>query len=290
MTEAIDYELPTLPALRVGTGRAMLAIGAVSVTAVGFLFWLLYFRAAGGTSSSVVAALPAVNATLNALSSVLLILGYRAVRRRNYQRHVTFMMAAVGSSLLFLVSYVVYHSFHGDTKFTAQGPCTAGLLLRAHHAHSPVGHRRADDLTSLWLSLSGRLAAHRRVSRWTFPIWLYVSVTGVLIFVLLKVFNPPGGFRMIPPMRHTLIATVVFLANATVALACPLCKDSVPTSDAQSAGGLPGGFNNSIYLLLGSLFCVIGLMSWTLVKGARSTNVNTSGRRAFPVIPPKQPD
>ena len=89
------------------------------------------------------------------------------------------------------------------------------------------------------------------------------------------------------PMRRTLIATIVLLASAAPALACPLCKDSVPASDAQSAGGLPGGFNNSIYLMLGSLFCVIGMVAWTLVKASRNPGA-TSGRRAFPVVPPKK--
>jgi putative membrane protein len=194
MTDApIDYEIPSLPALRVGTGRAMLAIGVISVAAVAFLFWLLYFRSAAGHKSAVVAALPAVNATLNAISSVLLILGYRAVKRRDYRLHVTFMMAAVASSLLFLVSYIVYHSFHGDTKFGGRGivrPVYFFVLI-THILLSVVVVPMI--LTSLWLSLSGRLAAHRRVSRWTFPIWLYVSVTGVLIFVMLKLFNPPAG-------------------------------------------------------------------------------------------------
>ena len=89
--------------------------------------------------------------------------------------------------------------------------------------------------------------------------------------------------------RQTLIAaTFVLLARAGVALACPMCKDSVPASDAQSAGGLPGGFNSSIYLMLGALFCVIGMVAWTLVKGSRSTGVPGSSRRAFPVVPPKQ--
>ena len=89
------------------------------------------------------------------------------------------------------------------------------------------------------------------------------------------------------PMRRMLIATLVVLASAAPALACPMCKDSVPASDAQSAGGLPGGFNSSIYLMLGALFCVIGMITWTLVKGSRGAG-STSARRAFPVGPPKQ--
>ena len=174
-----------------GAGKAIAAIGIVSLAAVAFLFWLIYFRAAAGHSSAVSAALPAVNATLNAISAVLLVAGYLAVRRRRYRRHVTLMLAAVGSSALFFVSYVVYHSFQGDTKFTATGVVRPiyFFVLITHIVLSVVVVPMI--LTSLWLSLSGRMAAHRKVSRWTLPIWLYVSVTGVLIFVMLKLFNAP---------------------------------------------------------------------------------------------------
>jgi hypothetical protein len=93
------------------------------------------------------------------------------------------------------------------------------------------------------------------------------------------------------PMRPTLIATFVLLLNTATLLACPMCKDSVPASDAPSAGGLPGGFNSSIYLMLGSLFCVIGMITWTLVKGSRSAGGSSpSPRRAFPIIPPTKQD
>jgi len=169
----------------------MTIIGAISLAAVAFLFWLIYFRAAAGHSSAVVAALPAVNASLNALSAILLISGYVAVRRKNYARHIAFMLGAVGSSALFFVSYVVYHSFQGDTKFLATGVVRPVyfFILISHIVLSVVVVPMI--LTSLWLSFSGRMATHKRVSRWTLPIWLYVSVTGVLIFVMLKLFNVP---------------------------------------------------------------------------------------------------
>jgi putative membrane protein len=187
--DATTVQIPALKSL--GAGRAMAIIGAVSVAAVGFLFWLIYFRPAAGHSSAVVAALPAVNASLNALSAILLTSGYLAVRRRHYARHIAFMLAAVGSSALFLVSYVVYHSFHGDTKFLGSGivrPVYFFILI-SHIVLSVVVVPMI--LTSLWLAFSGRLKAHKRVSRWTLPIWLYVSVTGVLIFAMLKLFNAP---------------------------------------------------------------------------------------------------
>ena len=188
MTDALQQV--QIPALRgVGAGKAMAAILAVSAGVVGFLFWLIYFKPAAGESSRLVAALPAVNATLNGLSTVFLILAYVAVRQRRYNRHVTFIFAAIASSTLFFISYVVYHHFHGDTKFLTQG------LIRPIYYFVLISHIVLSVLvvplilTSLYLALAGKLATHKRVSRWTMPVWLYVSVTGVLIFVMLKAFN-----------------------------------------------------------------------------------------------------
>ena len=83
-------------------------------------------------------------------------------------------------------------------------------------------------------------------------------------------------------MKPIWSSIVVVLLTAAPALACPMCKDSVPASDAQSAGGLPSGFNNSIYLMLAGLFCVMGFLAFTIVKGVRGAN--TSTRSAFPVV------
>jgi len=78
-----------------------------------------------------------------------------------------------------------------------------------------------------------------------------------------------------------LVATFSLTASAA-AWACPLCKDAIPSSDAQAPGGVPGGFNTTIYLMLGSLFCVIGLISMTLIRGARG-NAAARGGRGFPI-------
>jgi hypothetical protein len=82
-----------------------------------------------------------------------------------------------------------------------------------------------------------------------------------------------------------LLVTVLTLGLQAAALACPFCKDSIPTSDAQATGGVPSGFNNSIYLMLGGMFCVLGMIAFTLVKGARSSaGVRPSEpRRGFPL-------
>jgi putative membrane protein len=180
-----------IPALRSIAGpKVVAAIALLSVALLGFLVWLLYVKQSAGHTSAVVAALPAVNASMNALSSIFLVTAYVAVRRRNYARHIRFIFAALGSSTLFFVGYVVYHNFHGDTKFLGTGVVRPlyFFVLITHIVLSAVVVPMV--LTSLYLALSGKLATHRRVSRFTFPIWLYVSLTGVLIFVMLKAFNP----------------------------------------------------------------------------------------------------
>ena len=188
MTE-LDYQPLQIPLLRsASNARAVSFILLLSGTVVAFLVWLIYFKPAQGYSSRFIGALPAVNATLNGISSVLLVAGFRAVKRRNYALHVRLMFAALASSALFFVSYVVYHNFHGDTKFTGTGPVRPlyFFILITHIVLSAIVVPMI--LLSFFLALSGRLVAHRRLSRYTFPVWLYVSVTGVLVFAMLKAF------------------------------------------------------------------------------------------------------
>ncbi len=185
--EAVDLEIPALRSL--GGAKAVAAIAAVSVAIVAFLIWLIYFNRGTAHGSEVIGALPAVNAGLNALSTAFLVTGYIAIRQRRFALHIKMMLAAVASSALFFICYVIYHMFHGDTKFVGTGVVRPVyyFILITHIVLSAIAVPMI--LTSLYLSLSGRLATHRRVSRWTLPVWLYVSVTGVLIFVFLKLFN-----------------------------------------------------------------------------------------------------
>ena len=136
-----------------------------------------------------VAYLPALNALLNATSATFLCLGYAAVRRRDLATHARRMLTALGASALFLVSYIVYHSIHGDTRFVGQGAIRPVyfFILVSHIALSAVALPLV--FLSLFLSLSGRFPLHRRLSRYTLPLWLYVSVTGVLVFVMLRAFS-----------------------------------------------------------------------------------------------------
>ena len=96
------------------------------------------------------------------------------------------MLGATAFSALFLVSYVIYHFFHGDTKFPGQGWIrpTYFFILISHIGLSMVALPLI--LSALWYALRGKFQIHRRIARWTFPIWLYVSVTGVVVYVLLN--------------------------------------------------------------------------------------------------------
>jgi putative membrane protein len=173
----------------VSIGKALVAILALSVLVLGFLVWLVYFRASARYTSAVIAKLPAVNATFNALSTVFLILGYVAIKQRREGRHMKYMFAALTTSALFFVCYVVYHGYHGDTKFAGQGAVRPiyFFILITHIVLSAVVVPMI--LTSFFTALGGRFRLHRKVSVVTFPIWLYVSVTGVAVFVMLKIYN-----------------------------------------------------------------------------------------------------
>jgi putative membrane protein len=129
--------------------------------------------------------LPAVNASLNALSGILLLIGYVLIRQRRIDTHRKVMIAAFVTSSIFLVCYVVYHAQVGSVRFTRQGfvrPLYFTILV-THVTLAAAVVPLA--LVTLSRGLKARYARHRAIARWTFPIWLYVSVTGVLVYVLL---------------------------------------------------------------------------------------------------------
>ena len=129
--------------------------------------------------------LPAVNATLNAVSAVLLVAGYLLIRRRRIQAHRRIMLAAFATSTLFLISYVVYHANVGSKPFTGQGPLRTVYftVLITHIVLAATVPPLA--LITLIKGLRARYDSHRRIARWTLPIWLYVSVTGVIVYLML---------------------------------------------------------------------------------------------------------
>jgi len=129
--------------------------------------------------------LPALNACLNATSALFLLLAYRAIRRREIDRHRRLMLAAASTSAVFLASYLTYHARVGSVRFTGQGPVrTIYFAILISHTILAVTVLPL-VLRTLYLGLRRRDGQHRRIARWTFPIWLYVSVTGVLVYVLL---------------------------------------------------------------------------------------------------------
>ncbi len=140
--------------------------------------------------------LPAVNATLNATSAVLLILAYRAIRSRAIERHRRLMLATAAVSTVFLACYLFYHARVGSVRFTGQGPVRAvyfGILI----THTILAAAIVPlVLRTLYLGLKRRDPQHRRIARWTFPLWLYVSVTGVVIYLMLYRLYPPGPIRV----------------------------------------------------------------------------------------------
>jgi uncharacterized membrane protein YozB (DUF420 family) len=129
--------------------------------------------------------LPAVNASLNAISGVLLLIGYFLMRAGRIEQHRRFMLAAFAASSLFLICYLAYHAQVGSVRFTRQGfvrPLYFTILI-THVSLAAVVLPMA--VLTLSRGLKARYPQHRRIARWTFPMWLYVSVTGVLVYILL---------------------------------------------------------------------------------------------------------
>jgi putative membrane protein len=167
---------------------ALGAIVVVSGLAVSFLLWLLYVHHASADFAGRWMFLPALDALLNGLSAISLCVGLYFIKHHNRVAHRDSMVLAFAFSSVFLVSYIVNHALHGDTMFPGHGPVRTLYLsiLASHIILSIVALPMV--LTTFFFSLTGRFAMHRRIARWTFPIWLYISITGVVVFVFLKAY------------------------------------------------------------------------------------------------------
>jgi putative membrane protein len=169
--------------------KATYVILAVSAAALLLLVGVIYGHGRATDAPAWVSYMPAVNATLNGTSAVFLVLAYRAIRRRDIQTHVRRVLVSLAASALFLVSYIVYHSVHGDTPFGGHG------LVRPVYFFVLISHVVLSAVAlplvflALFFSLSGRFPRHKGIARYTFPIWLYVSVTGVVVFAMLRLFG-----------------------------------------------------------------------------------------------------
>ena len=171
------------------TRAAVGGIVALSAAATAFLFWLIYFRETPPQFSDHLTFLPALNAVLNGLSAISMCVGLFYIAQGRWQAHRRWMITALGFSTLFLASYILHHHLHGDTPFQGTGIIRAVyfFILITHVLLSIVALPLI--LVTVFFSLTGRFRLHKRIARFTFPIWLYVSVTGVVVFLLLRAYT-----------------------------------------------------------------------------------------------------
>ena len=177
MTVTVTPQSSTRPAIG--------AIVAISAAATVFLFWLIYIHPAAASSQEY-AFLPALNAILNGMSAISLLIGFTFIRSKKIRAHRAAMITAFGFSTLFLVGYILHHALHGDVRYPAHAawrsvylPLLASHIILATLALPIV-------LVTFFFSLTGRIPQHRKIARWTFPMWLYVSITGVITYVMLR--------------------------------------------------------------------------------------------------------
>jgi putative membrane protein len=167
-----------------GPRAPRLAIAGVSAAVLGAIALVLWPSHGHGTTTAP-GLIPSINAALNASSALLLVAGFRFVRRRQIAAHRACMLTAFGLSALFLVGYLVHHANVGSVPFAGTGVVRAlyfGLLV-PHIVLSAVVLPLA--LTTIWHGWQGNVPAHRRIARWTLPLWLYVSVSGVAVYWML---------------------------------------------------------------------------------------------------------
>lgn len=159
--------------------------GVVSVAALAGLAYLLLLRQSRGDPGAL-AFMPAVNASLNGGAAVLLVLAALAIKKRQIARHRALMLSAFASSALFLVGYLAYHYVHGDTKYPGTG-ATRGVYLALLASHVLMSIPVVPMcLAAFYFAFKRSFASHGRVTRLLLPMWLYASVTGVLVFLMLR--------------------------------------------------------------------------------------------------------
>jgi putative membrane protein len=175
---------------QVSTRPAIAAILAISAAATAFLFWLIYVHPAPDAASVRLTFLPALNALFNGLSATALLIGYTFIRSRRdlpnrIKLHRAAMLTAFLFSSIFLVCYIVNYALHGESHYPGHSLVRTAylIILTSHVLLSVIALPLV--LVTFFFSLTGRIPTHRKVARWTFPIWLYVSVTGVIVYAML---------------------------------------------------------------------------------------------------------
>ena len=165
---------------------AVTSIIVVSIGILLFLIWLIYLREPVTVSNlPFFSYLPLTNAILNSLSAFCLVAGYLAIRKRKRELHLKLMLSALTFSFLFLVSYLIYHTFHGDTLYEGEG------FIRIFYFFILISHIFMSALvlpmilTTVYFAATGNFGRHSRIARITLPLLLYVSVTGVIVYLIL---------------------------------------------------------------------------------------------------------
>jgi putative membrane protein len=168
------------------TNKSMIGgIIALSLAATAFLFWLIYVHTAPQAFATRLLFLPALDALLNGFAAICLIVGFFFIMQRNIKAHRRSMVTAFVFSTMFLVCYVINHALHGDTLYQGHG------TLRTIYFSVLISHivlcivALPMVLITFFFSLTGRFPQHKKIARFTLPIWLYVSITGVVVFAML---------------------------------------------------------------------------------------------------------
>lgn len=169
-----------------GRDRKFLTLIAVLSVVVPVVVALLFYMPKAGESAVDVSWLPGFYAGINSLTAIVLVAGYISIKRGNIKAHRAAMLTAFGLSCIFLVSYVTYHFLGERTTYGGEGVLKYiyYFILITHIVLSVAIVPLV--LLSVYFGISNQLVRHRRISRWTFPIWLYVAVTGVLVYLLIS--------------------------------------------------------------------------------------------------------
>lgn len=164
-------------------------IVAVSLLALGFLCWLLFVHHANPATNNELDWLLPFEAVFNAASAVAIIIGLRLIRQHRTAAHRNAMMTAFAFSAMFLICYIVHHALHGDVLFQGHGIIRVSyfVILITHILLSAIALPLI--LTTFFFALTARFMAHRKLARLTYPIWLYVSLSGVVVYAMLAVWK-----------------------------------------------------------------------------------------------------
>ncbi|AEI62664.1 DUF420 domain-containing protein [Corallococcus macrosporus] len=176
---------------RVSDRAFFIFTAVVSAVALAFIGWILMVRSGGPVDGVNLRFMPAVNAGLNATAAALLIAGWVAIRRGARQVHQYLMVSAFTASAVFLVGYLAYHFVHGDTRYVG---AWRGLYLSILASHVLLSMPVVPmALVAFYFTWRQDYTRHRKVTRWLAPIWVYVSVTGVVVYFMLR-----GGVPAVP--------------------------------------------------------------------------------------------